>query len=223
MLSSRRPVAAAAPRRSSWRAALDRLIAGFRRFRQGYYEQNRVVFDALTYAGQAPRALVIACSDSRVDPQMIFSAAPGELFVVRNVASLVPPYEPDAAYHGTSAAVEFAIRALEVPDVVVMGHAGCGGVAALLREAESGPVGDFIGPWMSMARPARTRALAAGGDSIHTACEYETVKLSLANLLTFPWIKERVDAGRLRMHGAYFDIESGGLDHLQPDGSFRRL
>jgi carbonic anhydrase len=202
---------------------MERLIEGYRRFRETAWRQHEDRFATLAERGQSPRALVIACSDSRVDPQMIFSAAPGELFVVRNVANLVPPYEPDAAYHGTSAAIEFAVRALEVPDIVVMGHAGCGGVAALLREAETGPVGDFIGPWMSMARPARERVLAAGGDSLHTACEHETVKLSLANLLTFPWIKERVDAGRLRMHGAYFDIESGGLDHLQPDGRFRRL
>lgn len=202
---------------------MDRLIDGYRRFRETAWRQHEQRFATLAANGQSPRALVIACSDSRVDPQMIFGAAPGELFIVRNVANLVPPYEPDAAYHGTSAAVEFAVRTLEVPDLVVMGHARCGGVAALLRDAGTAPAGDFVGNWMSMAAPARTRALEAGGDSVQTACEHETVKLTLANLLTFPWVRERVESGRLRMHGAYFGIESGVLEHLQPDGSFRRL
>jgi carbonic anhydrase len=206
---------------------MDLLIEGYRRFRATAWPEHADRFAALAARGQSPRALVIACSDSRVDPQMIFGAGPGELFVIRNVANLVPPYEPDAAYHGTSAALEFAVRALEVPMIVVMGHAGCGGVAALLRGTDAGSAGDFVGPWMSMATPARERAIAGagstGGDSIETLCEHETVKLSLANLLTFPWVKERVDGGTLRTYGTYFGVEGGVLELLEPDGSFRRL
>lgn len=204
---------------------MDRLVAGFRRFRQTYYRENRETFDALAANGQAPRAMVIACSDSRVDPQLIFSAAPGEIFVVRNVANLVPPYGPSADYHhGTSAALEFAVRTLKVEDLVVVGHSSCGGVGALLRQAPR-PDKDFISTWMRIAEPARERALAASGDrpeDLQRVCEHETVKVSLTNLMTFPWIRERVDGGALTLHGLYFDIEKGDLMRLLPDGRFER-
>jgi carbonic anhydrase len=203
---------------------VDRLIEGYRQFRRGAWQEHRERFEMLAERGQSPRALVIACSDSRVDPQMIFGAAPGELFVVRNVANLVPPHEPDAAYHGTSAAVEFAVRGLGVRDILVLGHAGCGGIAALMRG--TGPaVGEFVGPWMSIADEARRRAVAVeaghGMEAAQTLCEYEAIKVSLANLLTFPWIRERVDGGTLALHGAYFGIEAGTLEWLGPDGAFR--
>ena len=130
------------------------LIDGYRRFRANAWLERRRLFETLAVEGQAPRALVIACADSRVDPAMIFDAAPGELFIVRNVANLVPPYAPDAAYHGTSAAIEFAVCVLEVPDIVVLGHANCGGVRALLEGVPDG-ARDFVGPWISIAIEAR--------------------------------------------------------------------
>ena len=179
------------------------------------------MFERLAHVGQSPRAMVVACSDSRVDPTMIFNAEPGELFILRNVANLVPPYQPDLAFHATSAALEFAVRVLEVTDLIVMGHAMCGGIGVLLRGAPSG-AGDFLMPWMRIAEPAKRRALARaveGGDP-QTECEQESVKLSLENLLTFPWIAERVTQGQLTLTGSIFDIRSGVLALLHADGSF---
>lgn len=179
------------------------------------------MFERLAHVGQSPRAMVVACSDSRVDPTMIFNAEPGELFILRNVANLVPPYQPDLAFHATSAALEFAVRVLEVTDLIVMGHAMCGGIGVLLRGPPSG-AGDFLMPWMRIAEPAKRRALARAGEGgdPQTACEQESVKLSLENLLTFPWIGERVAAGQLKLTGSIFDIRSGVLALLNPDGSF---
>jgi len=146
-----------------------------------------------------------------VDPGLIFNAAPGEIFTLRNVANLVPPYSPDGNYHGTSAAIEFAVCSLKVEHIIVLGHARCGGISALLGAHE----GDFIGPWMRMAEPARDAALAQVGDAdpelLHRVCELETVKISLANLAEFPWVRERIAAGKLALHGWYFDIEKGEL------------
>jgi carbonic anhydrase len=203
---------------------MDKLIAGYRRFRAEQWPERRTVFERLADGGQAPRTMVIACSDSRVDPTMIFGAEPGELFVLRNVANLVPPYEPDSAFHATSAALEFAVRVLEVEDVIVMGHAMCGGIKVLLEGAPH-PAGDFLVPWMRIAEPAKHRALAnatTGGPhtDVQTACERETIKLSLEHLLTFPWIADRVAAGTLRLTGMSFDIRSGVLTMLRPDGVF---
>ncbi|HUN44705.1 MAG TPA: carbonic anhydrase [Acetobacteraceae bacterium] len=199
---------------------MDRLLEGYRRFRRDGWPDRRRLFETLAEHGQHPRALVLCCADSRVDPAMIFDAAPGELFVVRNVANLVPPYAPDERYHGTSAAIEFGIRALAVPDLVVMGHGLCGGVRALLQ----GPppeFSDFVGAWMELAATARERAMAcADAAERQLVGEFETVKLSLANLLGFPWIAERVSRGALRLHGAHFDIRSGALRILGPDGQF---
>jgi carbonic anhydrase len=198
---------------------MERLIEGYRRFRATQWPERRAGFEALAEHGQSPRAMVVACSDSRIDPAMIFAAGPGELFVIRNVANLVPPYAPDAAPHATSAALEFAIRVLEVPDVIVMGHAMCGGIHALL-EGSPLPVGDFLGPWMRIAEPAKQRALACTPADRQTVCEQEAVKVSLENLLTFPWIAARMNSARLRLHGAIFDIRSGVLSVLQADGRF---
>ncbi len=139
---------------------MDDLIAGYRRFRAGTWQAERSRFEALSRLGQRPRALIIACSDSRTDPQMVFNARPGELFVVRNVANLVPPYGPDDKPHGVSSAIEFAVRSLKVREIVVLGHAMCGGIQALLDGAPS-EVSDFVGQWVSIAEPARARAMAA--------------------------------------------------------------
>jgi carbonic anhydrase len=199
---------------------MDRLIEGYRRFRAGTWPERRQLFERLAEQGQRPRAMVVGCVDSRADPAMIFDAAPGELLVVRNVANLVPPYAPDGAHHSTSAALEFGVRALEVRDLIVLGHAMCGGIRALLGGPAAGPT-DFVADWIAIAAPARERALvcAPAGDA-QIACEHEAVKLSLRNLMTFPWIAERVRDGRLKLHGARFDIRSGVLELLKPDGSF---
>ncbi len=198
---------------------MDQLIAGYRRFRAGAWPERRDLFERLARDGQSPRAMVVACVDSRVDPAMIFDAAPGELFILRNVANLVPPFQPDAQFHAASAALEFAVRVLEVPDLIVLGHGMCGGIRALLNGPPTA-AGDFLGPWMRIAEPAKRRVLECRPADPQTACEQETVKLSLENLLTFPWIAERVGDGRLRLHGATFDIRFGVLWRLQPDGSF---
>lgn len=203
---------------------MQRLIDGYHRFRDGYYAEHRDRFEALATRGQSPRAMVIACCDSRAEPQLIFDARPGEMFVVRNVANLVPPYAPSADYHGTSAALEFAVRGLKVEHVIVMGHAGCGGIEALL--SGSAEDGDFIAPWMGIAHPARERALAVCGHDTAAArpfCEREAIKVSLANLMTFPWIAERVKDGALEVHGWYFDLANGALLRLEDDGAFRQV
>src|SRR6476619_6297794 len=156
------------------------LLAGYRRFRaQGWREQSRL-FESLAKEGQSPKALVVACVDSRVDPAMIFDTAPGEMLTVRNVANLVPPYAPDVAYHGTSAALEFGVRVLAVPHVVVLGHELCGGVNALLEGAPD-TARDFVAPWMSMAESARERALSlpfASQRDRQQCCEQDVIKVS---------------------------------------------
>ena len=196
------------------------LLAGYERFRANGWLEQRRVFETLAETGQSPRALVIGCVDSRVDPARIFDTAPGEVLTIRNVANLVPPYAPNCTYHGTSAALEFGIRVLQIPDVIVLGHGLCGGVKTLL---EGAPVQglEFIGPWMSLARQACACVPAnLPAADRQRQCEYETVKLSLSNLRTFPWVDERVAAGALRLHGAWFDIRFGELMLLQADGTF---
>jgi carbonic anhydrase len=196
---------------------MDRLIAGYRRFRTDIWPEQRSRYEALARLGQRPHTLVIACSDSRVDPQTVFGAGPGELFVVRNVAGLVPPFQPDAHYHGTSAALEYGVRVLKVARVVVLGHVQCGGVIAMVdgapREAR-----DFVEPWMAMAEPV-LRGLPPGLGPAETMdrCELGVVRLSLENLRTFPWIAEAVEAGRLTLHGFRFGVARGVLERLEGD------
>jgi carbonic anhydrase len=199
---------------------METLLAGYRRFRAGVWPGQRAEYQALAETGQAPVAAVVACADSRLDPAVIFDAAPGQLFSIRNVANLVPPYAPDAAYHGTSAALEFAVRGLGVRHLIVLGHAQCGGVRALMEGA--GGLTDFLRSWMSIAEPARVRALACTDPNLDglTACEHEIVRLSLRNLLTFPWIGDLVGEGQLTLHGAYYGIASGVLQLMGPDEIF---
>jgi len=194
------------------------LLEGYRRFRADTWPAERARYEALARKGQSPETLIVACSDSRVDPQTVFGAVPGELFVVRNVAGLVPPYQPDAGYHGTSAALEYGVRVLKVARVVVLGHAQCGGVRAMVegvpREAR-----DFVGHWMAIAESALLPLPRHVGTSdIHTHYETEIVRLSLANLNTFPWIAEAVAAGRLELGGFRFDIHTGVLMKLEAGG-----
>ena len=201
---------------------MEEFVAGYRRFRAGTWRNERERFDALSKFGQKPRALVIGCSDSRADPQMVFNAAPGELFIVRNVANLVPPYGPDDQPHGISAAIEFAVRALKVPQIIVMGHAMCGGIQALLNGAPA-EVSDFVTQWVRIAEPARVRAMTVPVQSRQDFCEHESVRLSLENLMTFPWVTSETNAGRLKLHGCFFDIRSGILERLGGDGVFRSV
>jgi len=201
---------------------MENLIEGYRRFRASTWREEHKRFEALSRLGQRPRALVIACSDSRTDPQMVFNSRPGELFVIRNVANLVPPYGPDDKPHGVSSAIEFAVRSLQVREIVVLGHAMCGGLKALLEGAPD-EVSDFVGPWVRMGEPARQRAMQAPVERRQDVCEHETVRLSLDNLMTFPWIKDAVEAGHVTLHGCFFDIRSGVLERLGPDGAFQPI
>ena len=196
---------------------MNRLIEGYRQFRETAWPAERQRFETLAREGQSPETMVIACSDSRVAPERIFGAAPGELFVVRNVAGLVPPFEGDHGHHGTSAALEFAVRVLKVKRIAVLGHAQCGGIRVMLEGAPK-EAKDFVEPWMELATPA---LMALPGDisgeaALHR-CEEEVVKLSLANLLTFPWIRDAVEAGRLELQGFRFGIQSGVLTQLDGD------
>lgn len=202
---------------------MEKLLEGYRRFRRQTWPGQRALLESLAEHGQQPRAMVVCCADSRADPWMIFDAHPGELFVVRNVANLVPPYEPDSAYHGTSAALEYGVRVLNVRDLMVMGHGQCGGVRALLEGAPP-EAGDFVVPWIRIAERARQRALACD-DPVERQLrgEWETIRLSLENLMGFPWIAERVASGRLRLHGTHFDIATGALSVLGNDGEFERV
>ncbi len=208
---------------------LDDLVAGFRRFQHRYFTENRTLYEHLTRAGQSPKALVIACCDARVDPAIITDCDPGDLFVVRNVANLVPPCESTGHYHGTSAALEFAVQFLRVRRVIVLGHAQCGGVRALLGMLGSATdVGQFIAPWMSIAEEARRQTLAdlpgAPTDAHARVCEQAAIRVSLQNLASFPFVQAAVDAGALTLHGWYFDIHRGALLGYNPArGAFEPL
>ncbi len=189
------------------------MIEGYRRFRAGDWSRQRARWSELA-EGQDPKLMVIACSDSRVDPSQIFDTSPGEMFVVRNVANLVPPFELGGGRHGVSAALEFAVTQLEVPEIVVLGHGQCGGVAASLSRRFEGArpgEGGFIAHWVDLLDEARDRILAEHGDHAHTLMEYEAVKVSLDNLRTFACVREREAAGKLRLHGAHFAISDGIL------------
>lgn len=190
---------------------MDRLFDGYRRFRTETWPAQRARYQALAAAGQRPHTLVVACSDSRVDPATVFDAGPGELFVIRNVAALVPPWQPGGGYHGTSAALEFGIRVLEVGHLVVMGHAQCGGIDAILHGAP-GTAQDFVMPWMDIARDALVPGMT------DAEAEAAVVRLSLANLRTFPWIAAAETAGTLKLMGMRFGIHTGVLSRLGPDG-----
>lgn len=198
------------------------LVNGYRQFQAGLHPQGAELYRSLAETGQAPKTMVIACCDSRVDPAAIFSAGPGQLFIVRNVANLVPPFEPHGDYHGTSAALEFAVTGLEVETILVMGHARCGGVRAFLEEYHKHPGKRcFIDRWMSLLTAARTKVLRDTArrpiESQQQALEHAAVRCSIENLKTFPFIKERLASGRLRLRGAYFDIADGRLLALDPE------
>ena len=197
------------------------LIDGYRRFRTAGYIEQRERYDALANKGQSPKVMVIACSDSRVDPTRVFDSEPGQMFVLRNVANLVPPYVADDGLHGVSAAVEYAVTQLEVHHIVVLGHARCGGIAASFTgqfdNAEHG-AGGFVSAWMAMIAPARDRIRAAAALSpdidAHAALELEAIRISLDNLRSFPFVAAAEMAGKLQLQGALFDIADGVLRTL---------
>ncbi|TQV78444.1 carbonic anhydrase [Denitrobaculum tricleocarpae] len=205
------------------------LVEGYHRFLRGQYPEEAELYRSLAEAGQAPKTMVIACCDSRVDPAAIFNAGPGRLFVVRNVANLVPPFEPSGDHHGTSAAVEYAVLSLEVENILVMGHGRCGGIRAFLDGLHEKPSKhSFIDSWMSLLSPAREEALRdCAGEPIEAqqrALEHASIRNSIENLKTFPFVKERVDDGRLRLMGAFFDIAEGLLMTLnQESGQFEAV
>jgi carbonic anhydrase len=190
------------------------LVEGFQRFRERHFAEGGVQFQNLVQFGQTPKALVVACCDSRVDPALVLDCAPGDLFVVRNVANLIPPAENQGHYHGTSAALEFGVRNLRVQHIIVLGHAQCGGIHALL-EGSVDKDESFIAEWMGIAEAARVQIekefAGASSEVRHRACEQQAILVSLNNLNTFPWIRERVEQGKLALHGWYFDIERGEL------------
>ncbi|RZJ17756.1 MAG: carbonic anhydrase [Brevundimonas sp.] len=200
----------------------DKLTEGYRRFRETRWPAEHAEYEALARDGQKPHTLVVACSDSRADPALIFDTAPGELFVVRNVANLVPPYQPDGHLHGVSAALEFGVKVLDVKRIVVMGHAYCGGVGAMLRGSPES-CRDFVAPWVEQAAPVVRRvAEEVSEDQVERAAEEAVVKLSIDNLRTFPWIAEREAAGDLTLSGLHFGIADGILSKLN-GGRFQPL
>jgi carbonic anhydrase len=206
---------------------LTNLIEGYRRFREKGWTRERARWSELA-EGQSPRVMIIACSDSRVDPAQIFDARPGEIFVVRNVANLAPPFETTPGRHGVSAALEFAVTQLEVEEIIVLGHGSCGGCAAALTgqfdDADHG-AGHFIAQWVDLLTDARAAVRSRHTDITAEAIlemELEAVRTSLRNLRTFPWIAEWETAGKLALHGAHFSIAKGQLYLLdEAEATFR--
>jgi carbonic anhydrase len=191
-----------------------RLIEGYRAFFDGRLRREQDRYHELAETGQAPEAMVIGCCDSRVSPEVIFDARPGELFVVRNVANIVPPYAPDGHAHGVSAALEFGVAALNVKHIVVLGHARCGGVKAFAEKAEPPSPGDFIGNRMRLMAPAAEKAgpqHELPWPDYLTRLEQANVTNSLDNLLTFPRLRKRIERGQVAIHGAYFGVATGQL------------
>jgi carbonic anhydrase len=202
-----------------------RLIDGYNAFAGGRLRREQDRYRELAEAGQSPEIMVIGCSDSRVSPEVIFDASPGELFVVRNVANIVPPYAPDEHAHGVSAALEFGVAALKVKHIVVLGHAQCGGVRVFAEDAEPLSPGDFIGKWMALMTPAAEKVGPRGNRSPAEhlkRLEQAVIVNSLDNLMTFPRLAKLIEKGRVATHGAYFDVATGDLSVLdRASGEFR--
>jgi carbonic anhydrase len=204
-----------------------RLIDGYSAFRSERLPQEQTRFRELAEHGQRPEIMVIGCCDSRCAPELIFDAGPGEVFVSRNIANLVPPYTPDAAQRSMSAALEFAVQALKVKHIVVLAHAQCGGIRAYAEEAEPLSPGDFIGNWMSIIEPA-AKAVGPRGDRSFTeyvtALEQMAAVKTLDNLMTFPYVRRRVEAGEMQLHAAYFGVATGDLSVYDPaTGRYERV
>jgi carbonic anhydrase len=200
------------------------MVEGYYRFRGGEWLEERERWSQLA-EGQSPKVMVIACSDSRVDPATIFGSRPGEVFVVRNVAALVPPFDTSGGLHGVSAALEFAVTQLKVEEIVVLGHGACGGVNAALTQslADAAPgEGGFVAEWIGLLDAAREQVVAAHGtgEDAQMALEQEGVRVSIGNLETFPFVRKGLDEGTLSIHGAVFSIADGKLRVLEDGGAF---
>lgn len=211
--------------------ALIRLMAGFRRFREKYFLQQgneNSFYHRLATAGQSPRTLLIGCSDSRVDPAILTGASPGDIFVVRNVANLIPPCEPSTVgLHGTSSALEFAVTSLNVENIIILGHRQCGGIRALMRGVTDNG-NSFVGQWMSIAESARQKVLrehpGADEETQWRLAEMESIRVSLNNLRTFPFVKEAIETRHMNVIGVYFDLELGQLwEYDEASQGFRQL
>ncbi|NOT99950.1 MAG: carbonic anhydrase [Gallionella sp.] len=206
----------------------NKLIEGFTRFRSNHIATDGAVYRHLVEYGQTPKFLIVGCCDSRVDPALIFDCAPGDLFVIRNVANLVPPAEDRVGHHGTTAALEYGVRTLGVEHIVVLGHAHCGGIQNLMKTGGASNPDSYIDDWMSLAESARASVIKDFADARveqqQRACEQRAVLVSLHNLQTFPWIAQRVAEGKLKLHGWYFEIESGQLlGYNQTTRQFEKL
>jgi len=204
------------------------LITGYQSFRKGAYRRQKERFEDVGVNGQNPDVMVIACSDSRANPSTIFDAHPGEIFVIRNVANIVPPYDPSTGFHGTSAAIEFAVKALKVKAIIVMGHESCGGVQAFLEDVESDPDEDncehsFLTSWIHILDTAHARLVETndGTEASQRQMEYAGVRQSLTNLISFPFIEKAVATGELALLGAYFSIIEGKLMFADNNGIFK--
>ncbi len=201
-------------------SVIDILIEGYKKFKTEHFEESNLYDDLVQY-GQQPKALVIACCDSRVDPAIVTHCKPGELFVVRNVANLVPPYDNDPKHHGTSAALEFGVTNLNVSDIIVFGHSHCGGIRALMEQSECPITQSFISAWMNIATAAKQQVLVQHQqeslDIQSHHCEKQSLLISLQNLKTFPWITERVAAHRLSLHAWYFNLKTGMIETYQTE------
>lgn len=202
------------------------LLDGYKSFMSDRYDPQQGRYRELADNGQSPTTMIIACCDSRAAPETIFSAGPGEMFVLRNVANLVPPFQPDGGQHGTSAAIEFAVNALEISNIVIMGHGRCGGIKAALSP-DAGPLaqGDFIGKWMNMLSPVAeevSKYTLLTNKERQTMLERFSIRNSIANLRTFPYVKRLEDENKLAIHGAWFDISTGELWVMNDDGDFYR-
>jgi carbonic anhydrase len=201
------------------------LVDGHFRFRREVHAKDRGRYLQLAELGQAPTAMVIACCDARVDVSAIFDTEPGALFILRNVANLIPPYEPEGRYHGTSAAIEFAALALKVPHIIVLGHSHCGGVEAYRQKVKGHiPERGFIGRWLTLLDNLKVSETDIFAHGEEVAFEFAAIRSSLANLRTFPFIKKRINEGLLALHGLHFDIASGALNELdEASGNFAAL
>jgi carbonic anhydrase len=203
------------------------LIDGYRAFLIGRLRHEQDRYRSLAESGQSPQIMVIGCCDSRVSPEVIFDARPGELFVVRNVANIVPPYAPDERAHGVSAALEFGVGALKVRHIVVLGHAQCGGIKAFAEDAEPLSPGDFIGNWMKLMAPAAEKVGPRGELSAAdylTRLEQANIVNSIDNLMTFPRLRRLIERTEVMIHGAYFGVATGKLSVRDPaTGEFTQI
>jgi carbonic anhydrase len=199
----------------------DKLVEGYKRFREGYYKENKALLYELAEQGQFPKIALVSCCDSRVEPTIIMDCNPGDLFVIRNVANLVPPCEDSDNYHGTSAALEFAVTGLEVECIIVLGHTQCGGIKALMDSPQIPTAKTFISTWMKQLSEVKNSILEnedfTSPEHRYHACEKQGIEQSIRNLMTFPWVRSRVESGNLKLHGWYYDLNSAELFGLESE------